>query len=116
MSATRLRVALAVDPDGGPAVDAATVPGVLDGFACPVCFPRARTGERGARKSPKAVTIPTSAKEIRNLIGRKRTSKTTAADGVTTRDRLTGRESTTLTPAQKAELARRRKVKKKGGR
>ncbi|WP_250283169.1 hypothetical protein [Frankia sp. CiP1_Cm_nod2] len=90
--------------------------GVVDGASCPVCFPRAGTGERGARKSPKSVTIPTSVKEIKNLVGRKRIDKTTTKDGVTTRDRLTGRESTTLTPAQKAELARRRKAKKKGGR
>ncbi|KLL11858.1 hypothetical protein BL254_17210 [Protofrankia sp. BMG5.30] len=90
--------------------------GVVDGASCPTCFPRARTAERGARKSPKAVTIPTSVKELKNLIGKKRIDKTKSKDGMTTRDRLTGRETVTLTPAQRRELARRQAAAKKRGR
>ncbi|WP_131764634.1 hypothetical protein [Candidatus Protofrankia californiensis] len=88
--------------------------GVVDGTSCPSCFPRAVSGERGAK--PKAVTIPTSTKEIKGLIRKKRIDKTTTKDGVTTRDRLTGRENTTLTPAQKKELARRQAAAQKGRR
>ncbi len=90
--------------------------GVVDGKPCPVCFPRAQSGQRDG--TPKTVSVPTSVREVKARLRKARVTTVRTPDGVRTTDRLTGTETVGLTAAQKRELARRAGVpakRKKGG-